>query len=49
MPARSEAQRRYLFMKFGAAWVRAHHFDNKGMLPARLGPKAKAVVRRMKG
>lgn len=34
MPAVSEAQRRYLFAKFGAAWVRRHHFDNKGSLPA---------------
>lgn len=27
MPARSEKQRRYLYMKFGKAWVKAHHFD----------------------
>jgi hypothetical protein len=27
MPARSERQRRYLFAKFGEAWVRRHHFD----------------------
>lgn len=35
MPARSEAQRRYLFAHFGADWVRRHHFDNPGRLPAR--------------
>ena len=34
MPAVSEAQRRYLFAKFGKAWVEKHHFDNKGKLPA---------------
>ena len=33
MPARSEAQRRYLNAKFGHAWVKAHHFDNPGKLP----------------
>lgn len=33
MPARSEAQRRYLYSKFGAAWVKRHHFDNRGKLP----------------
>lgn len=33
MPARSEAQRRYLNMKFGHEWVKSHHFDNKGKLP----------------
>lgn len=27
MPAKSEKQRRYLYMKFGKAWVKAHHFD----------------------
>lgn len=39
MPARSEAQRRFLYARFGAAWVRAHHFDNPGPLPKRLGKK----------
>jgi hypothetical protein len=24
---------------FGHAWVKKHHFDNKGKLPARLHPK----------
>lgn len=37
MPARSEVQRAYLARKFGAGWMRAHHFDNKGKLPARAG------------
>lgn len=35
MPAKSEAQRRYLNAKFGHEWVKKHHFDNKGKLPAR--------------
>lgn len=33
MPAKSQAQRRYLAMKFGIEWMRAHGFDNKGKLP----------------
>lgn len=33
MPAKSEAQRRYLNMKFGHGWVKAHDFDNAGPLP----------------
>ncbi len=39
MPARSEAQRRYLNMKFGHEWVKKHHFDNKGKLPQRVKQK----------
>ncbi len=35
MPARSEAQRRYLNAKFGHEWVKRHDFDNKGRLPKR--------------
>ena len=27
MPSRSERQRRYLFMKFGKAWVDQHGFN----------------------
>ena len=33
MPAQSEAQRRYLNMRFGHKWVKRHGFDNKGKLP----------------
>jgi hypothetical protein len=33
MPAKSQAQRAYLNMKFGHAWVKRHHFNNKGKLP----------------
>lgn len=35
MPARSQAQRGYLNWRFGHAWVKRHHFDNKGSLPAK--------------
>jgi len=44
MPAKSEAQRRLLYAKFGPAWVKEHHFDNKGKLPARVGPGYKKLV-----
>lgn len=48
MPARSQAQRAYLYAKFGKAWVEAHHFDNPGKLPARVRPK-KGKTRGKKG
>ena len=46
MPAKSEAQRRYLNWKFGHSWVKEHGFDTKGKLPARVKPKAKAKAKR---
>lgn len=46
MPAVSEAQRRYLYAKFGAQWVAEHHFDNPGRLPAHVKPKRKRRRRR---
>jgi hypothetical protein len=39
MPARSQAQRAYLYWRFGAEWVKKHHFDTKGKLPARIRKK----------
>lgn len=45
MPARSEAQRAYLARKFGAGWMRAHHFDNKGKLPKRAGKDKRMAAR----
>ncbi len=39
MPAKSQAQRKLLNAKFGHAWVKKHHFDNKGKLPARVKGK----------
>lgn len=41
MPAVSEAQRRMLNAHFGHEWVKKHHFNNKGKLPARAKPKKK--------
>ena len=49
MPAQSEAQRRYLNMRFGHKWVKKHGFDNKGKLPAHKKDKSKGqdeMVRR---
>jgi hypothetical protein len=34
MPAVSQAQRGFLFHKFGKKWCKKHHFNNKGELPA---------------
>lgn len=39
MPAKSQAQREYLYAHFGAAWVKAHGFNNKGQLPAYVNKK----------
>lgn len=39
MPAKSQKQRAYLNWKFGHAWVKAHHFANKGKLPTRVRHK----------
>jgi hypothetical protein len=41
MPAKSQKQRAYLRMRFGDAWVKKHHFDNKGKLPKKVGKKKK--------
>jgi hypothetical protein len=49
MPAVSQAQRRFLNARFGHAWVRQHHFDNKGRLPAyaKTHDKRKAALARL--
>lgn len=39
MPARSQAQRRFLHARFGHAWVKRHGFDNRGKLPKRVKRK----------
>jgi hypothetical protein len=41
MPAMSEAQRKYLYATKGKAWVKKHHFDNKGKLPEHVQQYAK--------
>lgn len=48
MPARSEAQRRLLFARFGEAWMRKHHFDNAGKLPAH-APDQKTMAKMLAG
>lgn len=40
MPAKSQAQRGYLASHFGVAWMRRHHYDNKGHLPQHVGDRA---------
>ncbi len=45
MPAVSQAQRELLNARFGHAWVKKHHFDNKGKLPMHAA-KAKKKVKK---
>lgn len=49
MPVKSQAQRGYLNAKFGHAWVKRHHFDNKGKLPAHVGGGKAKKGKAMKG
>ena len=49
MPALSEAQRRMLNAHFGHAWVKRHHFDNKGKLPSRVGKRKHKGKKRRAG
>ena len=41
MPAKSQAQRKWAFGVKGAAWAKAHGYDNPGKLPKRVKKKAK--------
>lgn len=41
MPAKSEAQRKFLYATKGPAWVKKHHFDNKGKLPKKVRKRKK--------
>jgi len=41
MPVKSQAQRAYLNWRFGHAWVKKHHFDQTGALPAHVSRKRK--------
>jgi hypothetical protein len=41
MPARSQAQRRFIYARFGKAWAKRHHFNNKGKLPSRVKKRKK--------
>jgi hypothetical protein len=47
MPAVSEQQRKFLFATKGPAWVKEHHFDNKGPLP-RFASGVRRLQRRKK-
>jgi hypothetical protein len=49
MPAKSEAERRYLNLKFGHDWVKKHGFDNKGPLPDHIKRVAKHKMRNQRG
>ena len=46
MPSVSQAQRAYLNMRFGHAWVKMHGFANKGKLPKHGKKKAKKRKKR---
>ncbi len=48
MPAKSQAQRELLNAKFGHAWVKRHHFDNKGKLPAHVKKGKKRMAKKHK-
>jgi hypothetical protein len=46
MPAKSQSQRELLNARFGHAWVKRHHFDNKGKLPKHV--TSEAVMRKFR-
>lgn len=48
MPAVSQAQRAYLNVRFGHAWVKKHHFDNRGKLPPHVIQRAIAAKKKKK-
>lgn len=51
MPVKSQKQRAFLNWKFGHAWVKKHHFDQRGKLPERVARNrsaAKKALRRTK-
>jgi hypothetical protein len=45
MPAVSQAQRAYLNATKGHAWVKRHHYDNKGPLPAHVGDRSRGTAK----
>lgn len=46
MPAQSDAQRKFLYATKGEAWVKKHHFDTPGHLPAHKKKRKKRTVPR---
>ena len=49
MPAKSQAQRGYLAVKFGPAWMKRHGYDTVGPLPKRIHPKKQKPKAKKKG
>lgn len=49
MPAKSEAQRRFIYGVKGKAFAEAHGFDNKGKLPMKTKKKAKKSSKKRAG
>ena len=41
MPAKSRKQQRKLYAKYGAAWVKEHHYDNSFKPDPKPKPKKK--------
>jgi hypothetical protein len=48
MPVQSQKQRAFLNWKFGHAWVKRHHFDQKGKLPLYASATVKHMQKRRK-
>jgi len=51
MPAKSEAQRKWVYGVKGAEWAKKHHYDNPGKLPKRVAKKKtpkKSIKKRRK-
>lgn len=46
MPAKSVAQRRFIYGVKGKKFAEEHHFNNKGKLPKRVKPKGKKTVKK---
>ncbi len=48
MPAKSEAQRRFIYGVKGKKFAEAHGFDNKGKLPGHVAKKKKPAKKKAK-
>jgi len=46
MPSHSERQRRFLYHKFGSAWVHKHHFQHLKAGPKKSSPGRWAHLRK---
>lgn len=45
-PAKSQAQRKWAYGVKGKKWAEAHHYNNKGPLPKRVGKKSKPKAKK---